>query len=68
MRPVRGALMILAPGEVDRDGRADLLLATAPQGDGSGELAFLPGDAAGAGFGPAATVGEGGRRWLRSVR
>ncbi|MEV7544166.1 FG-GAP-like repeat-containing protein [Streptomyces sp. NPDC089915] len=55
-------------GDANGDGRADLLLTTAPQGDGSGDLAFLPGDAAGTGFGPAVTVGEGGWRWIRSVR
>ncbi|MFI8103766.1 FG-GAP repeat domain-containing protein [Streptomyces sp. NPDC086023] len=59
---------ILAPGDVNGDGRADLLLTTAPQGTNTGNLTFLPGDAAGTGFDPAVTIGEGGWRWIQSLR
>ncbi|MFD3538374.1 FG-GAP-like repeat-containing protein [Streptomyces sp. NPDC058662] len=53
-------------GDADRDGRADLLLTTAPQAGNTGNLTFLPGN--GTGFGPAVTIGEGGWRWIQSLR
>lgn len=55
-------------GDADRDGRADLLLTTAPQGASTGGLTFLQGDAAGTGFAPAVSIGEGGWRWIQSMR
>lgn len=54
--------------EANGDRRADLLLTTAPQGDNTGNLTFLPGDATGIGFGPSMTIGEGGWRWIQSMR
>ncbi|MEU9994167.1 FG-GAP-like repeat-containing protein [Streptomyces sp. NPDC050848] len=55
-------------GDADRDGHADLLLTTAPQGIDTGNLTFLPGSATGTGFGPSVTIGEGGWRWIQSIR
>ncbi|MFJ7271315.1 FG-GAP-like repeat-containing protein [Streptomyces sp. NPDC099050] len=55
-------------GDADGDGRADLLLTTAPQGAGTGNLTFLAGNNEGTGFGPALTIGEGGWRWIQSMR
>ncbi|MER7759199.1 FG-GAP-like repeat-containing protein [Streptomyces sp. NPDC097619] len=55
-------------GDADRDGRADLLLTTAPQGANTGNLTLLPGDPAGTGFLPPVTIGEGGWQWIRSAR
>ncbi|MFJ7159818.1 FG-GAP-like repeat-containing protein [Streptomyces sp. NPDC101118] len=55
-------------GDANGDGRADLLLTTAPQGTNTGNLTFLPGDAAGTAFGTAVTIGEGGWRWIQSMR
>ncbi|NML55024.1 VCBS repeat-containing protein [Streptomyces sp. R302] len=55
-------------GDADGDGRADLLLTTAPSGTGTGDLRFLPGNATGTGFGAPVTIGEGGWRWIQSMR
>ncbi|MFD3330023.1 FG-GAP-like repeat-containing protein [Streptomyces sp. NPDC058701] len=55
-------------GDADRDGHADLLLTTTPQGTGTGHLTFVPWNATGTGFGAAVTIGEGGWRWIQSLR
>lgn len=55
-------------GDTNDDGRADLLLTTAPQDTSTGDLLFRPGDAAGTGFGPAVPLGQGGWRWIQSMR
>ncbi|MFJ4775000.1 FG-GAP-like repeat-containing protein [Streptomyces sp. NPDC088762] len=55
-------------GDSNGDGRADLLLTTAPEGTGTGGLDFLPGTAAGTGFDAPVSIGEGGWRWIQSMR
>lgn len=55
-------------GDINGDRRADLLLTTAPQGTSTGDLLFRPGDVAGTGFGSAVSIGEGGWRWIQSMR
>ncbi|MGW0940804.1 hypothetical protein ACWD3X_38140, partial [Streptomyces sp. NPDC002666] len=55
-------------GDTYDDGRADLLLTTAPQDTSTGDLLLRPGDAAGTGFGPAVLLGQGGWRWIQSMR
>lgn len=53
-------------GDADGDGRADLLLTTAPQDPGTGDLLFLGG--ADASFGQPVRIGENGWRWIQSIR
>ncbi|MBT2466725.1 VCBS repeat-containing protein [Streptomyces sp. ISL-66] len=53
-------------GDLDGDGRADLLLTTAPQDPGTGDLMFLAGT--GTGLAQPVRIGENGWRWIQSIR
>ncbi|WP_328298668.1 FG-GAP-like repeat-containing protein [Streptomyces sp. NBC_00435] len=55
-------------GDTTGDGRADLLLTTAPRGTGTAGLNHLQGNAAGTGFSAGVPVGDGGWRWSQSAR